>query len=328
MIDILTVNELFSGIGAFRKALIRLNIPHEIVGISEIDKFAIKSYNAMYGDTRNYGDISQISKLDYADLWTYGFPCQDISYLGLKQGLIKNKTRSGLLYEVQGLLKIASDNNELPKYLIMENVKALTNKKFKSKFEEWLNWLNECGYNNYWSIMKACDYGIPQSRERVIVVSIRKDVDSGYVFPEPEPLKIKFKDLLEKQVDEKYYLKNSTYEYYIKHNHYCKIKGFNFYAKYIDREQANIANTLTTIPIRPEANLIYDYTTVTHCDRSQVRRLTSLEYWRLMGFDDTDYYKAKSVNSDTQLYKQAGNSIVVNVLTAVLHNLLRGDYQK
>ena len=71
------VNELFAGIGAFRKALERLNIPHEIVGISEIDKYAIKSYEAIYGATRNYGDISKVAKLDYADLWTYGFLCQD-----------------------------------------------------------------------------------------------------------------------------------------------------------------------------------------------------------------------------------------------------------
>lgn len=76
------VNELFAGIGAFRKALERLNIPHEIVGISEIDKYAIKSYEAIYGATRNYGDISKVAKLDYADLWTYGFPCQDISQAG------------------------------------------------------------------------------------------------------------------------------------------------------------------------------------------------------------------------------------------------------
>lgn len=100
----LTVNELFAGIGAFRKALIRLGIPHEVVGISEIDKYAIKSYNAIYGETRNYGDISKVERLDYADLWTYGFPCQDISLAGQLKGIVKGETRSGLLYEVQRLL--------------------------------------------------------------------------------------------------------------------------------------------------------------------------------------------------------------------------------
>ena len=104
----ITVNELFSGIGAFRKALIKLDIPHRIVGISEIDKYAIKSYEAIFGTARNYGDISKVYKLDYADMWTYGFPCQDVSISGLQGGIVKNKTRSGLLYEVQRLLATAA----------------------------------------------------------------------------------------------------------------------------------------------------------------------------------------------------------------------------
>lgn len=138
------VNELFAGIGAFRKALERLNIPHEIVGISEIDKYAIKSYEAIYGATRNYGDISKVAKLDYADLWVYGFPCQDISQAGHQAGIIKGETRSGLLYEVE--------HGELPKYLILENVKNLVGKKFIKQFEAWLSWLDELGYNSYWQV--------------------------------------------------------------------------------------------------------------------------------------------------------------------------------
>jgi len=162
----ITVNELFAGIGAFRKALMRANIPFEIVGISEIDPYAIKSYEAIYGDTYNYGDISKIDKLKYADLWTYGFPCQDISIAGLKKGMIHGETRSGLLYEVQRLLCIAKDQGELPKYLILENVKNLVGKKFKQQFESWLEWLDALGYNSYYQVMDACDYGIPQHRER------------------------------------------------------------------------------------------------------------------------------------------------------------------
>ncbi len=161
----LTVNELFSGIGAFRKALINLNVPYKIVGISEIDKFAIRSYEAMYGKTRNYGDISKIEKLDYADLWTYGFPCQDISQAGKQAGIVKGKTRSGLLYEVERLLKTSVENGKSPKYLIMENVKALVGKKFIEDFNRWICRLNELGYDTYYAIMNAADYGIPQKRE-------------------------------------------------------------------------------------------------------------------------------------------------------------------
>ena len=161
----LTVNELFSGIGAFRKALINLNIPYEIVSVSEIDKFAIQSYEAMYGKTRNYGDISKIKKLDYADLWTYGFPCQDISQAGKQAGIVKGKTRSGLLYEVERLLTKSVEDGESPKYLIMENVKALVGKKFIKNFEAWIFRLSELGYETYWKVINAADYGIPQKRE-------------------------------------------------------------------------------------------------------------------------------------------------------------------
>lgn len=274
----LTVNELFAGIGAFRKALINLNIPHEIVGISEIDKFAIKSYNAIYGDTRNYGDISKVSKLDYADLWTYGFPCQDLSNAGKQQGMIKGKTRSGLLYEVQRLLGISALYDELPKYLIMENVKPLVGKKFLPKFEEWLGWLDACGYNTYWQIMNAADYGIPQKRERVIAVSIRKDIDRGFSFPYPIPLKVQFKDLLEDKVDEKYYLTNATYNAYLKRNEVNKSNGVGFRFEPVERERfsqtqllrtqtgvtVTTAKTLTTKENRNEGNFIHELQTDSH----------------------------------------------------------------
>lgn len=164
------VNELFSGIGAFRKALENLEIPHEIIGISEIDKYAIKSYEAIYGETRNYGDISKIDKLDYADLWTYGFTCQDISVAGKGAGIVKSKTRSGLLYEVERLLLKSQKSDELPKYLIMENVKNLVSKKFIADFERWMKFLESLGYTNHWQVLNAKDYGMPQNRERESVL--------------------------------------------------------------------------------------------------------------------------------------------------------------
>ena len=171
----LKVNELFAGIGAFRKALINLNIPHEIVGISEIDKYAIKSYEAMYGETRNYGDISKVERLDYADLWTYGFPCQDISLAGDMKGIVRGETRSGLLHEVERLLEVAKEEGTLPKFLIMENVKNLVSKKFIGDFQRWIDKLSDLGYTTEWKVLIASDYGIPQRRERVFAVSVRKD---------------------------------------------------------------------------------------------------------------------------------------------------------
>lgn len=198
--------ELFAGVGAQVAALKRLGIEYETVGISEIDRFAIQSYEAINGPTNNYGDITKIPVLDYADLWTYSFPCQDLSVAD-KQAGISEGTRSGLLLHVERLLETAVSSDSQPKYLLLENVKALVSKKFKSDFDRWLEKLDSLGYNNYWQVLNAKDYGVPQNRERVFVVSIRKDVDTkGYKFPEKIPLTRKLKDVLEPVVDERYYL--------------------------------------------------------------------------------------------------------------------------
>lgn len=197
--------ELFAGYGS--QALALKNLGFEVESkISEIDKYAIQAYEQLHGKTFNYGDISKIKSLGDADLWTYSFPCQDLSVAG-KQAGISEGTRSGLLYEVERLLEIAAKNKNKPKYLLLENVKALVSKKFKPDFDRWLQKLDSLGYNNYWQVLNAKDYGIPQNRERVFVVSIRKDVDTkGYKFPSPVPLQKRLKDMLESCVDEKYYL--------------------------------------------------------------------------------------------------------------------------
>lgn len=202
----ISIIELFAGIGAQVAALKRLGVNYKVVGISEIDKYAIQSYEAINGPTFNYGDITKIPMLDYADLWTYSFPCQDLSVAG-KQAGISEGTRSGLLLHVERLLENTVIMGNQPKYLLLENVKALVSKKFKPDFERWLSKLDSLGYNNYWQVLNAKDYGVPQNRERVFVVSIRKDVDTkGYKFPEKIPLTRKLKDVLEPVVDEKYYL--------------------------------------------------------------------------------------------------------------------------
>lgn len=206
----LKVITLFTGIGAQEAALKRLGIPYKVTGISEIDKYAIQSYEAMNGPTRNYGDITQIPYLDYADLWTYSSPCQDFSTAGKQKGIYNadgSLTRSGLLKHVERLLETSVMLGNQPKYLLLENVKGLVSKKFMPDFQRWLDKLEQLGYNNYWQVLNAKDYGIPQNRERVFVVSIRKDVDTkGYKFPSPVPLEKRLKDMLEPCVDEKYYL--------------------------------------------------------------------------------------------------------------------------
>ena len=206
--------ELFAGYGSQALALKNLGFKVESK-ISEIDKYAIQAYEQLHDKTFNYGDISKIKSLGDADLWTYSFPCQDLSVAG-KQAGISEGTRSGLLYEVERLLEIATKNKNQPKYLLLENVKALVSKKFKLDFDRWLQKLDSLGYNNYWQVLNAKDYGIPQNRERVFVVSIRKDVDTkGYKFPSPVPLQKRLKDMLEPWVDEKYYLSADKVEKFV-----------------------------------------------------------------------------------------------------------------
>ena len=200
--------ELFAGIGSQTQALTNIGIAHKVVAISEIDKYAIQSYEAMHGTANNLGDIRKIEELPDADLWTYSFPCQDISVAGKGAG-IKEGTRSGLLFEVERLLRVASEKGTLPKYLLLENVKNLVSKKFKADFDKWLDFLAELGYTNYWKVLNAKDYGIPQNRERVFCVSIRGEHKS-FVFPKPKKLTIRLRDMIDETVDERFYLKEST----------------------------------------------------------------------------------------------------------------------
>ena len=352
----ITVNEMFSGIGAQVAALKRIGLPYKVVGISEIDKFAIKSYEAMNGATRNYGDISKIERLDYADLWTYSAPCTSFSIAGKMKGLFDengNQTASGLLLEVERLLEIAVKEKSAPKYLLLENVKNLVGKRFKADFDRWLSKLSELGYNNYWKVLNAKDYGVPQNRERVFVVSIRKDVDLfGYTFPQKIELTKKLKDLLESEVDEKFYLSEDFLNYMKRKED----KNYNF------RVEVSDENSIRKTPIRAQGdravvyvgNCLYpekgytghNYAGATFDEEGLspnltsmgggnrqpfvlnrhkegiVRKLTPRECWRLMGFTDEEFTAAQTAGiSNTQLYKQAGNSIVVDVLAAIFKNL-------
>ncbi len=195
------VFEAFAGYGSQSIALRNLGIEHEVVAISEIDKYAIQAYEAIHGPTNNLGDICKIDPKDIPqhDLFTYSFPCQDLSVAGKQAGLGEG-TRSGLLYECEKIIEYCR-----PKYLLLENVKNLVGKKFKPQFDEWLEYLESLGYINYWKVLNAKDYGVPQNRERVFVVSILGEHEP-YEFPKPIPLDKCIRDIMEAEVDEKYYI--------------------------------------------------------------------------------------------------------------------------
>lgn len=307
----LKVIELFSGIGSQTQALKDEQIEHEVIAISEIDKYAVTSYEAMHGVANNLGNILDIKELPSCDLLTYSFPCQDISMAGRQAG-ISVDTRSGLLYEVERLLLVAKAQGLLPKYLLLENVKNLVGKMYKEDFNLWLQKLSELGYTNYWQVLNAKDYNLPQSRERVFVVSIL-DNEEPYIFPTAVPLTTKLKNILEVEPDSKYFLTTEQIGYITNSN----------YAQNTRRiQKKDYCDTLCARDYKdPKCVEVED----------RIRKITPKESFRLTGFSDESFDKARKALNDTyyngkdrsgsQLYKQAGNSIGVPVLRAIFKNL-------
>lgn len=209
----LKVLELFGGIGACSKALSLLKKDFEIVDYVEIDKYAVKSFNAIHNTNFKPQDITKWDKDIEVDLIMHGSPCQDFSLSGKNLGGDKDSgTRSSLMYETIRIVKKLK-----PKYVIWENVKNILSKRHIHNFENYLYELSDLGYTNYYQVLNAKDYGIPQNRERVFVVSILGD--EPFKFPDKQELKTKLIDLLEKEVDEKYFLSDERVEKLIKgHN--------------------------------------------------------------------------------------------------------------
>lgn len=211
----LRVFTAFSGYDSQCLALNRLGIDYDLVGWSEIDKFAIKAHNALFPQwsDRNFGDITQINwhTVPDFDLFTYSSPCQDFSNAGkMRGGEEGSGTRSSLLWECQKAIWI-----KRPRYLLMENVANLVSKRFIDTFNKWLKVLEDFGYTNYWQVLNAKDYGVPQNRKRVFVVSILNNIHP-FEFPEKKELNIILKDMLEEHVDDKYYLDDNKIKEWIK----------------------------------------------------------------------------------------------------------------
>lgn len=321
----------------------------------------IKEYYLACIFSNNFGDISKVNTLPYADLWTYSFPCQDISIAGKKRGIQKNKTRSGLLYEVERILE---NTKERPKYLLLENVKNLLGKEFKPQFLEWVDRLDELGYDTYYAILNGRNYGIPQNRERVFAVSIRKDLHETYEFPNTIKLTKTVEDFLEETVDDKYYIHNENVNVLFQELFDSgQLKPTRLVADSTIKSPKirTVSNCITarynagiqrrssigTVVVEPKIEIlmkipqwhqrgsVYDPNGIIGCltatdyktpkmilDGFDVRKLTPKECLRLMGFPDNKIDKVTSWSiSDAALYKQAGNSIIVNVLTAIFNKL-------
>lgn len=379
----------FSGIGCQEMALKNINLDFEIVGTSEIDSNAIISYDIIHNKNeyvkektkeemlfelknknisfnfkknikyikklydacirnKNYGDISKINEKNLLDidLFTYSFPCQDISSLGKRKGFKKeNKTRSSLLWDCEKIIKYKK-----PKYLLMENVKNLISKKFKDDFLLWEYKLKQIGYNSYYKVLNACNFGVPQNRERIIMISILKEFDNGFIFPKNLKLKKNLYDILEKKNKNIINMYNK-YNYNIKKLNVEKLLNENcFFKKNIKNNENFICGRLVSfnkdnkdnneikqilelrkddisgcITTSQKDNVIIIKNILSN--KIKIRKLSPLECWRLMGYSDKDFFKVKNCNiSNTQLYKQAGNGIVIFMLEEIFKNLF--NYKK
>lgn len=203
-------------IDVMRKDLIRLNIGYNPEKGKSYNwnktgkKFeqGIKKYWLACILSNNLGDVSRIERLPEADVWFLSFPCQSISVAGKMRGLSPDSgTRSSLVWQTIRLLNEAKNDCILPKFLFLENVKNLIGNKFKKDFETFNNLVSEFGYNVYFKVINSCDCGIPQNRERVFSLYIRKDIDTGELdWPIPFDNGIRLKDILDDEVDENYYI--------------------------------------------------------------------------------------------------------------------------
>lgn len=307
--------ELFGGIGAFTKAFKRQGLPIEVLDYVEIDKYAVASYNAINGTNFEPQDIKEWNKhFENVDFIIHGSPCQDFSVAGKQAGGDKGSgTRSSLLYET---LRIVGNNK--PRYVIWENVKGVLSPKHRHNFDEYLEEMSKLGYNNFYQILNSKDYGVPQNRERVFTVSIRKDVGSEFSFPIPRKLCNTLGDYLEPIVDEKYYLKLWKLDgiVFTKKRVYWDTSGKGYGSQ---QDRAVYADGLCPTLSRCNSNGDKAQVAIPQISGGYlIRKLTPRECWRLMGFDDEDFWKAAKVNTNSKLYNQAGNSIVVNVAEAII----------
>ena len=312
----------FSGVGAFNQALNRLGIEYKEIFACDMDKYARETFIHNYGEPDYYPTNvydREIPK-ESLDIYMTSPPCQAFSSAGRRLG--KDDLRGILFFNSYEFIKVNK-----PRYFIFENVKGLLSDDGGKTFSEWVNMLGgksvnyvpvifpyeeSVPYHLYWQVLNAKEHGVPQNRERVFLVGIRDDEDNSFRFPVEEHLTKRLKDILEEDVEEKYYLSDSQYIGIKRLYQTLKKNKLPNKEVIIDSYNQSIHEESICISTRINAS------SCTHLwDTKLIRRLTPRECFRLMDFPDSFTWPV----SDSQAYKQAGNSIVVNVLYKILKNL-------
>ena len=333
----MNIATIFSGIGAPEIAAYSVFANPEIILSCEIDKFARKSYEAIHGHAPHYEDVHDVPAVFYqnrVDLLVGGSPCQSFSLAGLRKGLADE--RGQLIYQFHRIV-----DEMRPKVFLFENVKGfrtIDNGETMRQFEESFR---RIGYIVKSAVLNTKDYGLPQNRERYFLVGfLSKTVGERFRFPDPIPLDKTLADIIEDEVDEKYYLSEKALRGFLRNNEKHEERGTGF--RFIFRPKRDgTANTITvnagsratdTFIIQRQrgknnGNLhaISPAISSSCFDRNNpiyeagtIRRLTPKECWQLQGFPDWAHDAAKDAGvSDTQRYKQAGNAMSVNVIEAI-----------
>lgn len=315
--------DLFAGIGGIRLGF-QMHGDVGCVFSSEWDKFATKTYEANFGDTPK-GDITKIKEEDIPehDILVAGFPCQPFSNAGKKLGF--EDTRGTLFFDVARIIKYHQ-----PKVVFCENVKNLLTHDKGRTFKVIKNVLEKLGYVVYYKVLNSKNFGVPQNRERLYIVAFREDINHDFFeFPEGTDSTKTIRDILEeKEVSPKYYLSTVYLESLRKHKERHELKGNGF--GYEIRNVDGIAGTIVCGGMGKERNLIIDnrltnFTPVTHIkgdiNREFIRKMTPREWARLQGFPDNFIIPV----SDTQSYKQFGNSVTVPVIYAIAGKIFEFD---
>jgi DNA (cytosine-5)-methyltransferase 1 len=311
------VFDTFAGYGGAHFGFKKTKIPHEVVGFSEIDSYADYIYKHNHGDIKNFGDITKINPKDLPDfdVFTGGFPCQPFSQAGARLGELD--TRGTLFYDI---IRICSVKK--PKIILLENVKGITTKKHTHTLEKIVSELKKIGYNVDYKVLNSKNFGIPQNRERLWIVASKKKFPKNWdISPEKVELKLKFKDLLDKKVPEKYYLTDlqiARIQELIDEDY--KVKEplcLDIYNKKIKRDGVSITitephhNSLRVVEPPKKGKIV-------------IRKLTPTETFRFMGFQN-DEIKFGEL-SDSQIYKRAGNGWDVNVASKIIKNIIENLY--